>query len=145
MAYYHLSLDNDKYQIFIDNSSSEDFLDRNELSTASSFIATLDSSIDLSSLLYLKSSVALMTVSNLSIDNLPLCFSGLEYIIVTVHLPAEMADCNQFYNSFHLNRFNVTPYKIPLEDFSTSNPESAVSYINSRLGKNVTFFYLKVA
>ena len=143
MALSHLSLDSDKYQIFFDNTSQENSLSDNELSTAGSFTTTLDTTIDLSTLLYLKSTTAELSVSQFTIDSLPLTFSELEYIKVTVNLPEDIATCNQYYNSPSLKEFNQTPYIIHLEDYSTPDPEAAISHLNEKLEVAVTDFLIK--
>ena len=143
MAQYHLSLNNDKYQIFIDNSSQENTLSNNEISTASNFVVTLDSSVDLSSLLYLKSSVAKMSLSALTIDNIALTYSSQEYLKVTVQLPEDIARCNLYFQPTSVRQFNDMPYTIALENYSTANAEDAVFFINKRLTERMTFFLLK--
>ena len=142
MANYHLSMNNDKYQIFIDNSSQENTLSNNEISTASNFIVTLNSSVDLSSLLYLKSSVAEMSLSALTIDNIALTYSSQEYLKVTVQLPEDIGRCNLYFQPTSVRQFNETPYIIPLDDYSTANSEDAVFFINKRLTERMTFFLL---
>ena len=142
MARSHLSLETDKYEIFIDNSINEDLLDEKQKSTASSWVTTLNHSIDLSNLIYLKSTIAHLAVSQLSIDNLPLCFSELEHIKVTVNIPNKLGCCNQFYDDIAIKDLNNTPHIINIEDFTTTFPEDAISYLNEKVSANVTSFLL---
>ena len=143
MALSHLSLDSDKYEIFLDNKSNEDSLNENDISSAASWITKLDADIDLSPLLYLKSTTAALALSSLTINNIPLTFSENEYVHVTINLPVTIATCNQYYNADLVENFNRTPYKIPLQNFSTSNSEETVSFLNRIVAKKVTYFLLK--
>ena len=143
MALSHLSLDSDKYEIFIDNRSNEDSLNENDISSAASWITRLNADIDLSPLLYLKSTTAALALSTLTVNNIPLTFSENEYIHVTINLPSTIATCNQYYNEDLVRNFNSIPYKIPLQHFHTSDSEEAVSFLNRIVAKKVTYFLLK--
>ena len=144
MAFSHLSLDTDKYEIFISNNSAEDNLQPDEMSSASSWTTTLDSSIDLSSLLYLKASSAEVCVSQFNIDSLPMCFIETEKLTVNLTIPEDVALCNQHYGSDALkNRFNPVPYIIPLENFATSEAEMAINFLNEKLSIPMSHFVLR--
>ena len=144
MALSHLSLDTDKYEIFISNFSTEETLENDQLSSADSWTTTLDSSIDLSTLLYLKSSTAEVCVSQLNVDSLPLCFTQLEDVKMKITMPEELAKCNQYYGSDALkSKFNPITYVIPLENFSTSEPDAAIAFLNEKLGLSISHFVLR--
>ena len=144
MAYNHLSqAECDQYDIYISNDELEDNLEENQHSTASSWETTLQSSLDLSTLLYMKSVSALVGLTKLTFDNLPLTLSELETIKVQIKLPEAIVHCNQYYNIESLGRFNDTPLILPMENFCTNNPEEVLMFLNEKLGVPVTEFVIQ--
>ena len=62
---------------------------------------------------------------------------------MSIQLPREISTCNQYYNNDAVDAFNNTPYYISLDDFSTSNPESVVSYLNGKLSSALTMLVVR--
>ena len=134
MAYNHLSqAECDQYDIYLSNDIKEDNLEENEQSSASSWETTLHSSLDLSSLLYMKSVSALIGLTRLTIDNLPLTFCESEDIKVKIWMPNETVYCNQMYSIEQLAELNNTPLSLPLQDFCTNEPEETLMFLNEKL------------
>ena len=144
MAYNHLSqAECDQYDIYLTNDELEDNLDDNQQSTASSWETTLQSSLDLSSLLYMKAVSALVGLKKLSFDNLPLTLSEFESIEVKISMPESIAHCNQFYNVADLNKFNNKALSLALQDFCSSEPEETLQFLNEKLGAPTTEFIVQ--
>ena len=144
MAYNHLSqAECDQYDIYLSNDIKEDNLEENEQSSASSWETTLHSSLDLSSLLYMKSVSALIGLTRLTIDNLPLTFCESEDIKVKIWMPNETVYCNQMYSIEQLAELNNTPLSLPLQDFCTNEPGETLMFLNEKLGVPVTEFIIQ--
>ena len=82
MALSHLSMETESYQIFLSNVENEKNLVNPNISSAGSFELLLDRAIDLSPLLYMKSTNAEVAISHLSLTALPLTVSKDEEIKV---------------------------------------------------------------
>ena len=80
MAFSHLSMETESYQLFLSNSDNENNLSNPNISSAGSFELVLDRTIDLSPLLYMKSTNAEIAISHLSLTNLPLTVTKDEEI-----------------------------------------------------------------
>ena len=141
MALSHLSLDIDRYEIYLDNKDTEDKLKDNEESTASCFNTLFNSSLDLAPLLYLKSTSAELALSHFSVDDLPLSTTGREDITFKITLPEDIPWCNQSFNQTELETANNTLHKIRVGDFSTFENDVLIDYLNKKI--NITLFYLK--
>ena len=134
MAYDHISTNIEKYSIFFDNKDTEDKLQDDDLSSASSFTVLLDPQVDLSPLLYLRAVEAELGVRNVIIDSLPLCFIRQETIEIHMESPLESVDCNWLHNRSALERLNAIPLQLELTDLSCSDPQVAVDYLNDIMG-----------
>ena len=132
-VYAHLSSSVDSYQLYVNNKSTEDDLDSNEISSASEWLVHLEPCIDIANLLYCKSDIAQAKVTSIAINSLPLCYSKSEKISIFVHLPPELAGCNQLFNTENLEKFNDMPYYLQLEDLITNVPTQAVTYVDEKL------------
>ena len=141
MALSHLSLDVDKYEVYLDNKNTEDKLKENEESTASCFNTLFNSSLDLAPLLYLKSTSAELALSHFSVDDLPLTTTSREDITFKITLPEDIQWCNQNFNKAELETTNETLHKIRVGDFSTHDNEVLIDFLNKKI--NITLFYLK--
>ena len=96
MAFSHLSMETESYQLFLSNSDNENNLSNPNISSAGSFELVLDRTIDLSPLLYMKSTNAEIAISHLSLTNLPLTVTKDEEIKVQVNIPSALAGAGDF-------------------------------------------------
>ena len=143
MALSHLALDTERYEIYLDNKIVEDKLKDSDESSASCFETIFNSSLDLSPLLYLKSTSAELALNQFSVDDLPLTTSKKEEVKLKITLPNDLAHCNQSFNIEKLEISNGTIYKIPFGDFTTSENAALINLLNKKL--NITLIVLKVA
>ena len=141
--YAHLSSSVDSYELYVDNKSTEDDLDSNEISSASEWQVHLEPCIDIANLLYCKSDIAQAKVTSITINSLPLCYSKTEKISVFVHLPPSLATCNQLFNTENLELFNDMPYYLQFEDYITNIPTEAVTYVDKKLHLSTIHFLLR--
>ena len=77
----------DLYVLDLTNDQSESTLDADSPSSASNFNILLSPTLDLSSLLYLRSVAAEITLAQLTVDALPLTATKRESITVRVDIP----------------------------------------------------------
>ena len=141
MALSHLALDVDRYEIYLDNSSNEDQLKNDEESTASQWNTIFNSGLDLSPLLYLKSTSAELALNQFSVDDLPLTTTAREKITVQIHLPEHLATANLFYGSESLSKSNDEIHEIPTVDLTTTENEVLIDHLNDLT--NITFLFLR--
>ena len=144
MAFAHLSMETDSYQIFLNNFEQENALTEDNVSSAGSWEVTLDRNIDLSKLLYMKSSSAEIAVSHYTCDHLPLTISRFEKVSMKFFMPAWLGEANFFYTSYYItNTHNNQLYDIPMEDFSTGEMDTLVSFINQKISTPILHFLLR--
>ena len=140
MAYDHISLNADQYSLFLDNTNTEVELKDDVHSSSSEFQVILDPILDLSSLLYIRSIHAQMAVSNLVIDSLPLCFTRLEDIVITVVVSPNITISNQVMNQTTTAIDNGTVARLPFNDLCCAEPQLAIDNINKILHYKVNQF-----
>ena len=143
MAYSHLSLTSEQYDLYISNVKQEEELNETNVSSASRFNTILDPNIDLSSLLYLRSVSAETALAYATINGLPLTYSSTETIQIYITIPANDATCNQSYNSIALEKFNETAYEIQMNDYTTTSEEEAIDCLNEKICLELTNLLLK--
>ena len=144
MAFSHLSMETESYQIFLNNFEQENGLTEENFSSAGSWEVTLDKNIDLSKLLYMKSSCAEIAVSHYTCDHLPLAASRFEKIETKIFMPTWLGQCNYYFTAYYMeNVHNKRIYEIPLEDFSTSEVDTFVSFINSKMSLPMIHFLVR--
>ena len=144
MALSHLSqADCDKYDIYISNAKIEDNLDENEMSSAGHWETLLDQSIDLSSLLFMKSTTAEIALTKLTFDGVPLTYLESEKISINFTIPEEHAKCNQFYSTYFLRKVNSEPLQISLDDYMTPNPETAITYLSDKIVLPISHYIIQ--
>ena len=131
--YHHISTNVEKYTLFLDNSESEDALKEGDISTASDFSVMLNPALDLSPLLYLKSTEGQLCVKELFIDNLPICFTESETIDVDIHIPPTSVHFNMHYNISKTNDLNNKTLQLSMGDLCCSDPQVALDYVNNLL------------
>ena len=144
MAYSSLSLNVDKYELFLSNEDEE--YQRNPIkqqSSASNFKSIMDPGLDISTLIFLKSSDAEIALSTCFVNNLPLAISQTELISIYVAIPLDSSSGNQSYNITQQDLFNNTPFIIPLTDFTTTEAEDIIGYLNDAICEPTTFFLIK--
>ena len=131
MAFSHLSMETESYQLFLSNSDNENNLSNPNISSAGSFELVLDRTIDLSPLLYMKSTNAEIAISHLSLTNLPLTVTKDEEIKVQVNIPSALAGGNRFYSAFYTeNKLNKQFHRLPLKDLITSESDTLLTFLN---------------
>ena len=138
----NLDMGTDSYDLYLDNNHSENSLSDDQYSSASDFSVELQPQLDLSSLLYLRSVQAQCAVNTFTVDNLPLCYTRLENITVSVYVLPGIAEVNQSLNSTTEENLNSVPLILPLTDFSTGSPQVAIDYINNLLAEKINNFIL---
>lgn len=144
MAFSHLSMETESYQIFLSNFEQENNLTEDNFSSAGSWEITLDKNIDLSKLLYMKSSSAEIAVSHYTCDHLPLSTSRFEKIEMKFYIPTWLGQCNYYFTAYYMeNVHNKSVFEIPLEDFSTSEVDTFVSFVNSKISLPMIHFLVR--
>ena len=135
--YHHISTNVEKYTLFLDNSENEDALEEGHISTASDFSVMLNPALDLSPLLYLKSTEGQLCVKELFIDNLPICFTETETIDVTIHIPPGSVHFNMHYNISKTDELNNKSLQLSVGDLCCSDPQVALDYVSNLLRYSV--------
>ena len=117
--------------MFLSNSDNENNLKNPNISSAGSFELILDRTIDLSPLLYMKSTSAEVAISHLSLSTLPLTVTRDEEIKVQIHIPPGIAHANRFYSAFYTeNKLNQQYHRLPLKDLVTSESDTLLTFLN---------------
>ena len=145
MAFSHLSqADCDKYDIYLSNTKIEDNLEETDnFSSAGHWENLLDQSIDLSNLLFMKSTTAEIALTKMTFDGLPLTYLESENISINLQIPEPSAFCNQYYSGVYLKKMNSDALQIPLDDFMTADPQTAVDYLNDKIALPMFHFILQ--
>ena len=131
--YHHISTNIEQYTLFLDNSESENALEERDISSASDFSVTLNPALDLSPLLYLKSTEGQLCIKELFIDNLPICFTESETIDIEISIPPSSVEFNMHYNIHKTNDLNKRLLQLAVGDFCCSDPQLALDYVNNLL------------
>ena len=145
MAFSHLSqADCDKYDIYLSNTKIEDNLEETDnFSSAGHWENLLDQSIDLSNLLFMKSTTAEIALTKMTFDALPLTYLESENISINLQIPELSAFCNQYYSRMYLKKMNLDTLRIPLDNFMTADPQTAVDYLNDKIALPMFHFILQ--
>ena len=131
MAFSHLSMETESYQLFLSNSENEKNLENSNISSAGSFELVLDRTIDLSPLLYMKSTNAEVAISHFSLTSLPLTVTRDEEIKVQIFIPPGLATANRFYSAYYTNnKLNNQYHRLPLKDLITAEPDTLLTFLN---------------
>ena len=131
--YHHISTNVEKYTLFLDNSENENALNEGDISSASDFSVTLNPALDLSPLLYLRSTEGQLCIKELFIDNLPICFTESETIDVKINIPPSSVEFNMQYNVIKTEDLNKKLFQLSVGDFCCSDPQLALDYVNNLL------------
>ena len=136
----------DIYELNCDNATLENALTNELKSTASDFEITLEPSLNLAPLIYLRSVEAEMNLQNLHVGGLPLSFSQTENVEVLLTFPNNAVSCNQEILEANLTTpeegFNKKALKLQCSDYIAEEPKQAIAYINRLLQYRVNFFLL---
>jgi hypothetical protein len=138
----------DFYELNCDNCTQENALANELISTASQFQITLQQSLDLSPLIYLRSVDAEISLKHIHVGSLPLTFTSSEEIEILLTFIPEITACNQevhkttITGSEGIKGRNEIPLKLPISDFIASTPKEAIAYVNSLLEFKINFFLL---
>ena len=135
---------NDYYEILIDNRSTEDGLSENVKSSAGNFTFLVQPQLDLSTLLYMRSTDAELCLSKLQIDSLPLSTTRLESCQIQLEIDIEsgLVNSNRFFNKTKVDEMNKENMVISLEDNICETPQELVNYVNSIFYRNINHFLL---
>ena len=131
--YHHISTNVEKYTLFLDNSENENALNEGDISSASDFSVTLNPALDLSPLLYLRSTEGQLGIKELFIDNLPICFTESETIDVKISIPPSSVEFNMQYNVIKTEDLSKKLFQLSVGDFCCSDPQLALDYVNNLL------------
>lgn len=137
-----MDMGTDRYILDITNDETEKDLERNSHSSASNFTILLSPTLDLSSLLYLRSVAAEIAISHLSIDALPLSATRLENILGKIVIPPNITACNTWFNPISITEENNKWFEIPCRDFYAESPQDVVTYTNTLLQEGITQFIM---
>ena len=132
----------DSYILDLTNDDAEQLLDDDNHSSASQFTILLNPTLDLSSLLYLRSVAAEIAISQLSVDALPLTGTNKESITVKVDVPTDVVSSNSWFNSIAMSGVNNTLLEIPCRNFYTTDPDEVIQHTNNLLQEGITQFIL---
>ena len=147
---YHRELDQttDEYEVNVDNCSLENSLNEGDGSTAGNFSVVLAKRLDLTSLIYLRSSDAEMNLSSVQLNGLPLSFTRSESCAVKLDLPESIGSCNQLFDELRISSFNEDVLRIPSTDHVCPSPADVIAYMNNFTGFQINHFiisrYLRV-
>ena len=138
MANDHLNYSQNKYELFLSNHADENQADENSISTSSEFSATC--LLDLNPLLFLRSNAAQVSLNQLSIDNLALCYSQNEAIKVYFNSDTEHLMANKCFLKDSVKQENSKPLSLGFNDFSATKPQETLDHVNSLLNTNLNLF-----
>lgn len=143
MASLHkLDMGTDTYVLDLTNDENEKHLEEDSHSSASNFTILLSPTLDLSSLLYLRSVAAEIALDQITVDALPLTATKKESITVKVVVPMEVTTCNSWFNPIEMTTVNDILFDIPCRDFYAEQPAEIVDYTNNLLQESITQFIL---
>lgn len=129
-----------KYTLCLDNRNIEDASDDSPQSSASDFQVQIQPTLDLSTLLFLKSTDAEVSLNEITIDNSCLTFKTTESIKCYFrHDTEQTLSINWLTNHTVLNDWNETPMLLDFYDYSAQSNTDAIDYINSLLERNINF------
>ena len=123
----------------MDNRSSEDAGNDEEDSTASNFEVILQPTVDISNLLFLKSTEAEIGLSELTIDNTCLTFKRSEKIQCFVKIDIQKPSVNWLVDKTTLTAWNNKPLQINFADYCATSNEDGIQYLNSMIEHNINF------
>ena len=130
------------YDVFCDNSATENELNDDKHSSASNFSCQLLPFLDLAPLLYLRSVAAEVQLSRLHIGSFPLSFSRLESCQLFLYVPPSFADANQLVSSKDVEKFNGTPFQLPMADRTCPNSEDVIEFMNLTFRHHLSYFII---
>ena len=142
MALHGMDSLTDTYEVFLDNVDQENSLKDDDKSTAGEFTVHLQPYLDLSSLLYLRSVQAEITLDRIEVGSLPLTFSRLEQVQTVLEIPMEYSTVNQWMNHTELKALNLNPLVLTLTDHVCSEPQQVVDFCNETFRHRINYFIL---
>ena len=141
-SFNNLDMGTDMYVLDLTNDDDENRLTHNDHSSASNFTILLSPTLDLSSLLYLRSVAAEIALDQITVDALPLTATSKENITVKVVVPIDITSCNAWYNPIEMSSINEILFEIPCRDFYAEHPAEIIDYTNNLLQESITQFIL---
>ena len=143
-VFAHLNTDHDEYDLYISNEQIENQIQGDQLSSASNWTINLDDNIEFSDLTYMRGTTCDIGLSKFWIDSFPLTYSNDEFIEVHIKLQEELGRINQLFSSVIIKkRFNTQAYLLPLENFSATDHEFALDFLNKKMSVPITNFLLR--
>lgn len=132
----------DTYELNVDNFKEENGLDGDSTSCASAFSVTLDPSLDLAPLLYVRAVEAELRCSFLSVSGLPLSFTRSENADILLSIPVDAARCNRLLNSTTVTELNGKALSIQNADHVCPTPAHVIDYMNTTFRFHVNFLFI---
>ena len=109
-------------------------------SSASNFENVLN--LDLMPLIFLKSTTARIALQQLTIDSPALCYLSTESIKITLSVPPDTNYCNHVITEDSVQEWNNESLLIAFSDFSATNNQECVTYINNLLDGNLSSYLI---
>ena len=129
-----------RYQLCLNNRDIEDATDdSNPESTASNFEVSIQPTLDISNLLFLKSTDAEVSLDEITIDNTCLTFRASEQIKCYLQFDTrDTLNINWLNSDVVLNEYHrKKPMLLQFNDYIATSNTDAVDYLNSLLERNV--------
>ena len=131
----------DDLTIFLSNHEIErELTDDQPHSSASHFENILN--LDLIPLIFLKARTAKIALEQISIDSPALAFLSTEHIEIKLTTPAKTNDCNHIITPDFITDWNNQPFVLNMTDFSATNNQECLTYINNLLDQNLTNYLI---
>ena len=139
MAYHKQTLgySTQSYQLYLSNRDIENQTNEDMPSSAPDFEVIISPEIQVSNLIFLKSTDAEACLNELTIDNLCLTFCRTEEIECRIKMNTKQHTLNLVANNPKIERSCNVPMKIQMSDFCATSNENGISYLNSILKQNV--------
>ena len=130
-----------KYYEFIFNNHLAEDEKEHGLSTASDF--TVDCQINLSPLIFLRSTNAQMCLKHFHVDSAPLSLLENERIRLDVTVPTNIVTANRKFHAIEVRNINKKPFEILTDNYIATNTKDAtLRHINSMLNSRVNIHLL---
>ena len=133
MTEKHMSFGTQSICLNVDNQFSEEKLENKDtmISSASDFQVNLCPTLDITNLLFLKSQDAEICNTELTINSSPLTFVEHECIYTYLKVPTKLLKTNRFFNTKHVEKWNTSPLRLTLSNYSAETNEEGLAYLSS--------------
>ena len=127
------------FDLHVDNCVLEDKADELDNSTASQFSITLEKSLNLNALIFLKAIECELTLQKFHLGSLPLSTIKSEAITVYFEISTDIVFANKLLNLKNLKIMNKHTLTIPTSDTTSASPTELLDYVNSLIRKRVNY------